>query len=380
MGETQIGRSTEPVTDRLFIGLMSGISMDGIDGVLVRFAPSTAPEVRGHVSLCLPPSLRETLLALNVEGYGELQRAALAANELTRLYAQVVAELLDISGLPAAAITAIGAHGQTVRHRPELGFTCQLNAPALLAEMSGIDVVADFRSRDIAAGGQGAPLVPRFHAMVFGGRGPRAILNLGGIANVTLLLPGQPAWGFDTGPANILLDGWCQRHTGQRYDAGGTWAASGHADPRLLAHLLASEPWFALPGPKSTGRDLFNMAWLDQRLARYTDSTLTPQDIQATLQRLTAHTVAMAINAVAPTTGEILVCGGGAYNNGLLHALAECVQKPVRLTDDEGIPAQQVEALAFAWLAQAHIDRMPASLPTVTGAQGPRVLGALYPA
>jgi len=379
MSMVQSGPRTN-VAGRFFIGLMSGTSVDGVDGVLARFAAGTSPQVLSHVNLAMPAPLRAELLALNVCGQGELQRAALAANQLAQLYALAVAKLLATSGLPADAITAIGAHGQTVRHRPDLGFTLQINAPALLAEMSGIDVVADFRSRDIAAGGQGAPLVPPFHAAVFGGRGARAVLNLGGIANLTLLAPGQPPQGFDTGPANVLLDAWCQRHTGQAYDADGAWAASGSADPTLLVHFIASEPWFALPAPKSTGRDRFNMEWLTQRLNNYPGPPLTAQDIQATLQLLTARTVADAVNTAAPATREVLVCGGGAYNSGLLEALERCLQRPVRLTDTEGVPTQQVEALAFAWLAQAHVDRVPASLPEVTGTQGPRVLGALYPA
>jgi len=365
---------------RFFIGLMSGTSLDGVDGVLARFTLGKTPQVLSHVNLPMASALRAELLALNVGGQEELQRAAVAANQLARLYAQAVAKLLEASAIPAHAITAIGAHGQTVRHRPDLGFTWQINAPALLAEISGIDVVADFRSRDVAAGGQGAPLVPAFHSFVFGAQTPRAVLNLGGIANITLLAPGQPPRGFDTGPANVLLDGWCQRHTGQPYDAGGAWAAKGRADPLLLAHFIASEPWFALPAPKSTGRDLFNMEWLKERLSHYPGPVLAAEDTQATLQMLTARTVANAVNAAAPAITEVLVCGGGAYNKGLLRALAQCLRCPMRLTDDEGVPAQQVEALAFAWLAQAHVDRMPASVPEVTGARGPRVLGALYPA
>lgn len=233
----------------LYIGLMSGTSVDGVDGVLVRLDADQAPQVLASASLPMPENLRRELLALNLAGDDELARAALAANALARLYAQAVAALLRDAGVSASAVTAIGAHGQTVRHRPDSGYTVQLNAPALLAELTGIDVVADFRSRDVAAGGQGAPLVPPFHAAIFGAAHGRAVLNLGGIANVTLLAPGQPARGFDTGPANVFLDAWCQRHLGQPYDAGGRWAATGQVVAPLLEQLIASEPWFALPPP-----------------------------------------------------------------------------------------------------------------------------------
>lgn len=365
---------------RLFIGLMSGTSMDGVDGVLARFLTGHAPQVLAHASLPMPHALGKELLALNRSGPDELQRAALAANALVHVYAQVVKQLLAQQRCQAESVTAIGAHGQTVRHRPDLGFTVQLNAPALLAELTRIDVIADFRSRDIAAGGQGAPLVPTFHAAMFDAPHPRAVLNLGGIANVTLLSPGAPPRGFDTGPANVLLDAWCLRHTGKPYDADGHWAAGGKIIPALLAHLIASEPWFILPVPKSTGRDLFNMAWLEQRLADFGGQDLAPQDVQATLQHLTARTVANAIDAAAPGTQDVLVCGGGAHNSALMRDLAYCLQRPLAPTDSVGVPAQQVEAIAFAWLAQAHLDRRPAGLPEVTGARGARVLGARYPA
>jgi len=365
---------------QLYIGLMSGTSVDGVDGVLVRLDDGQAPAVLASASLPMPADLRRELLALNLSGDDELARAALAANGLARLYAQAVAALLQQAGVQAGDVTAIGAHGQTVRHRPDLGYTVQLNAPALLAELTGIDVVADFRSRDVAAGGQGAPLVPPFHAAIFGAPQGRAVLNLGGIANVTLLEPGQAPRGFDTGPANILLDGWCQRHLGQPYDADGRWAATGQVLAALLEQLIASEPWFALPPPKSTGRDLFNMQWLDDRLAVFDGPKLAPQDVQATLQRLTARTVANAVDAAAAGTQEVFVCGGGARNPGLMRELAYCLQRPVRATDVLGVPAQEVEALAFAWLAQAFVQRRPAGLPAVTGARGPRILGALYPA
>jgi len=399
-------------TGRLFIGLMSGTSMDGADGVLVRlntpqgasasrisptagqrlsrsaFATTTGvidtapgPEVLATAALTMPDTLKHELLALNHSGADELHRAALASQGLVRLYAETVHALLDQAQLPATAIAAIGAHGQTVRHRPELGFTLQLNAPALLAELTGIDVVADFRSRDVAAGGQGAPLVPPFHAAMFSSSAPRAVLNLGGIANVTLLQPGKPPRGFDTGPANVLLDLWCQRHTGRPYDQDGHWAASGQVQAGLLEHLVAGEPWLMLPPPKSTGRDLFNAAWLDNLLHSYENSAaLRPQDVQATLQRFTARTVADALEAAAPATHDVLVCGGGARNAALMRELAMCLQRPVQPTDDAGVPAQWVEALAFAWLAQAFLARIPAGVPEVTGAHGPRVLGALYPA
>lgn len=363
-----------------FIGLMSGTSVDGVDGVLAQLRPGQPPRLLASASLPMPAALRAEFLALNLAGEDELARSALAANELARLYARVVTDLQAHASLPARDIAAIGAHGQTVRHRPDLGYTVQLNAPALLAELTGIDVVADFRSRDVAAGGQGAPLVPPFHAAVFGARQGRAVLNLGGIANVTLLVPGQPPRGFDTGPANVLLDGWCQRHLGRAYDTDGRWAASGQVLAPLLEQLIASEPWFALPPPKSTGRDLFNLRWLDDRLAAFDGPTPAAQDVQATLLRLTARTVANAIDAAGADVRELYVCGGGAHNPGLMRELAYCLQRPVHPTDALGVPAQQVEALAFAWLAQAFLARRPAGLPSVTGARGPRILGALYPA
>jgi anhydro-N-acetylmuramic acid kinase len=372
-----ISRS-DRTADRLFIGLMSGTSLDGVDGVLMRLSADARPQTLSGAALPMPDDLRAELLALNSAGPDELERAARAANALARLYASAVQRLLAEAGLPASAVTAIGAHGQTVRHRPEQGYTIQLNAPALLAELTGIGVVADFRSRDVAAGGQGAPLVPPFHAAMFGNGTPRAVLNLGGIANLTLLAPGQAPRGFDTGPANVLLDAWCRRHTGQAYDADGRWAAGGHADAGLLHALIASEPWLALPPPKSTGRDLFNTAWLDTRLAGW--EHLSAADVQATLQRYTAQTVADALNAALPQAAEVLVCGGGARNAGLMQDLADALQRPVRATDEEGVAAQWMEALAFAWLAQMHVDGLKAGVPDVTGARGPRILGAWYPA
>jgi anhydro-N-acetylmuramic acid kinase len=366
----------------LFIGLMSGTSTDGVDGVLADISPSGQPHTLASTSLPMPVALRDEFLALNLAGGNELARAALAGNALAGLYADAVQSLLSQANVDAAKVRAIGAHGQTVRHDPAAGYTIQINAPAVLAERSGIAVIADFRSRDVAAGGQGAPLVPAFHHALFRSGTPRAILNLGGIANVTLLSADGGIRGFDTGPANVLMDLWVHAKTGQAYDADGAWAASGQADARLLELLIRSEPWFELPPPKSTGRDLFNWSWLTQRIAEFQARPGRPadNDIQATLQQLTAATVAQAIACHAPETREVLVCGGGALNGGLMRDLRRSLPCAVRPTSDLGIPVQMVEALAFAWLAWAHEQGHPAGLPTVTGASGARVLGCKYPA
>lgn len=364
----------------LFIGLMSGTSTDGVDAVLADLSTDRRPLIKAHVSLPMPVALRREFLALNTAGANELTRAAEAGNALAYLYAQAVGYILEQSRTRPENIKAIGAHGQTVRHDPAQGYSIQINAPALLAELTGIDVIADFRARDIAAGGQGAPLVPAFHQAIFACAYPRAILNLGGIANITLLDPGQAVRGFDTGPANILLDLWCHEKTGRPYDAEGRWAASGRSHPGLLESLISGEPWFEQPPPKSTGRDRFNAAWLRQRLDRYADKHIGDNDIQATLQNLTARTVAQAIKTHAPQTREVLACGGGALNTGLMSDLARHLGRPLRSTADLGVPVQLVEALAFAWLAQAHAASRPAGLPAVTGARHASVLGCRYPA
>ncbi len=365
--------------ESLYIGLMSGTSTDGVDAVLADLTDLSRPQIRAQASLPMPEALRREFLALNIAGPDELRRAALAGNALARLYAQAVQDLLEQAQLQPSDIVAIGAHGQTVRHDPAAGYTIQINAPALLAELSQIDVIADFRSRDIAAGGQGAPLVPAFHQSIFRCAHPRTVLNLGGIANVTLLNPAKEVRGFDTGPANVLLDLWCQQKTGQAYDEDGRWAASGTPHPQLLAALIADEPWFALPPPKSTGRDLFNWAWLQQRLLPFADQKLPDNDVQATLQSLTARTVADAIHTQAPETRDVLVCGGGALNTALMRDLEHYLQRPVMPTSKLNVEVQLVEALAFAWLAWAHVNRHPAGLPAVTGASAARVLGCKYP-
>ena len=362
----------------LTIGLMSGTSLDGIDGVLASISPRGEPKLLARASRALPSPLRDELLALNRQGSNELHRASMAANDLMRAYATVVHDLLHSGNLAATEIAAIGAHGQTVRHRPELCYTTQLSAPALLAELTGIGVVADFRSRDVAAGGQGAPLVPAFHQAVFGKHQPCVILNLGGMANVTILRANAPVIGFDTGPANVLLDLWCERHTGQAFDRDGRWGASGHANQALLDQLLTREPWFRLSPPKSTGRDLFHSAWLDERLKDHVG--VSAQDVQATLVELTARTIIDALRSMGVGNLAIFVCGGGANNPCLLAALQSQWDGPIQTTDNLGIPTQDVEALAFAWLAWAHLNKIAGNLPEVTGAQGSRVLGAFWPA
>ena len=365
----------------LYIGIMSGTSLDGVDAVLADLGAGIA--VLGHVHRPLAEDLRAELLALNHSGADELHRAALAGNALARSYAAAVHALLADCGVRAGDVRAIGAHGQTVRHMPAefdaTGYTIQVLQPALLAELCGIAVVADLRSRDVAAGGQGAPLVPSFHREVFGRPGRTlAVLNLGGIANLTLLQAGGSTLGFDCGPANALLDHWCERHLGTAFDAEGRWAAGGQVLVPLLATMLA-EPYFGRPPPKSTGRDLFNPGWLQTQLAPHPDAG--PRDVQATLAELTARTACEALVRSAPDARELLVCGGGAGNEHLMTRLAALLPGcDVLPTDARGLPATQVEACAFAWLANAHCERRPGNLPAVTGARGARVLGAMYPA
>jgi anhydro-N-acetylmuramic acid kinase len=368
-----------------YIGLMSGTSLDGVDGVLVDLGACDQGQVRvlAHAHRPFDPAVAAELLALNQAGPNELHRAALAANRLAQLSAAVVQALLSDAGLGPADVRAIGSHGQTVRHAPGefdgLGYTLQLNNPALLADLTGIDVVGDLRSRDVAAGGQGAPLVPAFHQALFASTGShRAVLNLGGIANLTLLPADGQTAGFDCGPANVLLDGWCHRHLGQAFDRDGAWAAQGAIDAQLLT-AMQSDPYFDAPPPKSTGRDRFHLRWLDAHLAAL--PAVRPVDVQASLAELTSWAAASALKRHLPGVQELLVCGGGARNGHLMARLRAALPNcGVVCTDTAGLPAEQVEAVAFAWLARCCVLRRPANLPRVTGAAGPRVLGALYPA
>jgi anhydro-N-acetylmuramic acid kinase len=366
----------------LYIGLMSGTSLDGVDGVLADF--STTPlRVRAHASSAFDADFRSQLLALNTSGADEIHRCAAAAHALVQAYAAVVGQLLSSAGVRASDVQAIGAHGQTVRHQPRAfgatGYTTQINNPALLAELTGIDVVADFRSRDVAAGGQGAPLAPFFHQAQFSQAGVAVgVLNLGGISNLTLLRGDGSMTGFDCGPANALMDGWGEQHTGQPYDRGGAWAASGTVQPELLAQLLA-HPYFTQMPPKSTGRDLFNRAWLDAALAPH--AALAPVDVQATLAELTARSCAAELLRHGPQAAELVVCGGGAFNTHVMQRLAALLPGVAVVSSAQrGLPPQQVEGAAFAWLARKAVQREKLALQSTTGAQGARVLGCIYPA
>jgi anhydro-N-acetylmuramic acid kinase len=374
----------------LFIGLISGTSADGIDAALVRFdgpadeAATGCELLHGH-TYAWPEDLRAQLVALgqgasldSIDALGTLDV------RLGEHFAGAALALMREAGVDAGQVRAIGSHGQTVRHRPAGAafdgahpFTMQLGDAHVIAERTGVATVADFRRRDVAAGGHGAPLLPALHAaLLHAPDEDRAVLNLGGIANFTLLPARGDVRGFDTGPANALMDAWCLRHTGQAYDAGGAFAGSGRVDAALLARLL-DEAWFALPPPKSTGREVFHLDWVGARLAGHESAA----DVQATLLALTARTVADALRAQQPATRRVLACGGGVHNPGLLRAIAaELPGVVVESTAVHGVDPDFVEAMGFAWLARQCLARLPGNLPSVSGARGPRVLGVVHPA
>jgi len=369
----------------LYIGLMSGTSLDGIDAVLAKIGPNGEASTQTAVSAPFSAELRNALFELQSPGANELHREKQAGNALALAYAEAVSGLLKKANFQPSDIAAIGAHGQTIRHQPHLGdmaYTHQTLNAALLAEKTGIDVIADFRSRDLAAGGHGAPLVPAFHAQQFTSSENLAILNIGGIANLTLLPKNGVVTGFDCGPGNMLMDAWIHEHQGNTFDENGTWALQGKVNEGLLVEMLA-DSFFSKAPPKSTGRDDFHLAWLQKKLG---NSNHHAEDVQATLLHLTAHSVLEALVRHAPQTQKLIVCGGGARNNALMNLLQVKAQhlfkKPIEITtsDSAGIDPQLVEALAFAWLAWAHKEKRPANLPAVTGAKGPRILGACYPA
>jgi anhydro-N-acetylmuramic acid kinase len=362
----------------LYLGMISGTSMDAIDAALVDF--DTAPlALVAAGATPFEPRLKARITALidspdkvPLDEIGQIDVAVAQA------FARCALELLRDAGVDAASVTALGSHGQTLRHRPDLPipFTWQIGDPNTLAELTGITVVGDFRRRDVAAGGQGAPLLPVFHDQVFRSDGEdRVILNLGGIANVTLLKRGEPLSGFDTGPANRLLDVWISRHRGVGYDENGAWAGTGRPDAALLQDLLG-EPYLSLPPPKSTGRELFNMRWLEKRLG---GTLRRPEDVQATLLEYTAATVTDAVRRYAPGAA-VYACGGGAHNAAQLASLARrLAPNRVATTQALGLDPDYVEAIAFAWFARRTLAGLPSSAGSVTGARGARVLGGIYP-
>lgn len=360
-----------------YLGVMSGTSLDGLDIALVR--QEDRPTLLAHHYLPMPAALRAELLALCASGPDELARAATAEQQWVELAAEGIHELLKREQLSPDDIRAIGSHGQTVRHEPARGFTVQIGNPALLAELTGIEVVADFRRRDVAAGGQGAPLVPAFHEALFDTQdSPCAVLNVGGFSNLSLIEPGREVRGFDCGPGNVLLDAWIGKVRGETFDRDGAWAASGLLNEALLLRLM-SDPYFAGRGPKSTGRELFNLHWLESHLAAL--PPLPAADVQRTLLELTVHSITESLQQAQSDTAELLVCGGGAHNGALMQRLQALLPScRVASTATRGVPPDWVEAMAFAWLAHCCLERIPANRPSVTGARGLRVLGAIYPA
>jgi anhydro-N-acetylmuramic acid kinase len=355
---------------------MSGTSLDGIDAALVDFADGQVQLGDMHYQ-AYGQGLKDALLALHHPANNELHQAQLVGNELAQHYAAATAVLLQKNNITSNQVRAIGCHGQTIRHRPEQGYTLQLGNAALLAELTGITVISDFRSRDIAAGGQGAPLVPAFHDKML--RHPdihRVIVNIGGISNLTDLSPDRPTIGFDCGPGNLLMDAWCRQHLGKPYDDSGKWAATGKILPALLEKML-NEPFFALPPPRSSGRDLFNMAWLQDQLRGGEQA----EDVQASLLELTCRIIAQAVQQHCGGAKEIYLCGGGAHNQILHSRLAFLLSGSiVQTTDVLGVDGDYLEAIAFAWLAQQTLHGHAANLPAVTGARHSCILGAIHPA
>jgi anhydro-N-acetylmuramic acid kinase len=380
------------MTRKLFIGLMSGTSLDGVDVALVEFKDEKPQPLLTHF-LAYPSTLRSAVLALQHPTANELEETALISNALAKLYALAIEQLLAKAQLSPSDITAVGCHGQTIRHRPGfgdgIGFTMQIGNAALLTELCQITVVADFRSRDVAAGGQGAPLVPAFHQAVFADKQlNRAIINLGGIANITYLSRNDNSTateqnsvvGFDSGPGNMLLDAWIKQQLGQDYDANGAWASSGQTIPALLRRLL-QEDFFAAPPPKSTGRDLFNLTWLENNLQAVAslNAAMPAHDVAHTLVDLSAESVYAGLKMHCPAVDEVYLCGGGAHNQLLVKKLQSLLGPiPCKLTDSLGIDVDWVEAVAFAWLAKQCLDKKTANLAPVTGAGGARILGAIY--
>jgi len=357
--------------------------MDAVDAVAVQF-DGNRPKMLGSIEIELPIELKERLLSLCSPGANEIDLMGALDIEIGELFADAANALLKHCQLDTEQVVAIGSHGQTIRHRPPntqintRPFTLQIGDPNTICHRTGITTVADFRRRDMAAGGQGAPLVPAFHKAIFGGESQSsAVINIGGVANVTLLPnDGSNVTGFDTGPGNALMDAWSHQHTGNAIDMGGNWARSGELNTSLLALLLA-DSYFAQQPPKSTGREAFNMTWLRRHLAQL--PTIAPEDVQMTLLELTAVTIADAVANALPSCQSILVCGGGAFNNFLMERLQHHCNASIQSTSAYGICPKQVEACAFAWMAREVIKGRPAGMSSVTGASRNTLLGGIYP-
>ncbi len=371
----------------LYLGLLSGTSMDGVDACIVRFTDNGRAQLVAQYTTAYPNDLLTELRALmQADAVRAMPRVARLDAWLGDFFAQTANNLIDSCKLKRSDIHAIGSHGQTLHHDPhgDYPYSLQLGDPHRIAELTGLTVVADFRRRDIAAGGQGAPLVPPAHAALFADAlETRVIANIGGIANITILPPKNqqttPVRGFDTGPGNTLMDAWTQLHLEQAYDRDGAWAHGGQVHQGLLARLLA-EPYFAQAAPKSTGPELFNLAWLQARAGELLGA-IAPQDVQATLLELSARSLMEAIEANAQNAARVLICGGGAYNNALMQRLRTlAADQSIESTADYGIEPAWVEAVAFAWLARQTLLGLPGNLPAVTGAKGLRILGAIYSA
>lgn len=384
-----------------YIGLMSGTSLDGIDAVIVEFPPDQPTKIhtKSRLHLPLPEALQREILALNTPNQiDELHRSSLLDRQLGEVFAHAVNTLIEQSGIDKSEIIAIGSHGQTLRHNPNLAqhaYTVQIGDPNTIAEITGITTVADFRRRDIAANGQGAPLVPPFHHFAFGADTKhRVVVNIGGMANISVIPKrecviqgydsvGYDFLGYDTGPGNCLMDAWIQQSEGKQFDKNGDWAKQGKINQALLNQLL-KHPFFAETAPKSTGREAFNLAWVQEQIALINENGVNPIDIQTTLAELTAHTISDEIlasikaNQIALENTEVFICGGGAHNQHLLNRLASLLNLAVKTTDALGVNPDDVEAIAFAWLAYKTINKEPSNSPAATGAKGPRILGGIY--
>ena len=373
------------MTQDLYVGLMSGTSVDSIDAALIELDQrGGTSRLLHHHSAAIDSGTRADILALCQSGTAEIERMGELDRKLGHLFASACLQLLDSAHISASQIKAIGSHGQTIRHRPptrsrapERAFTCQIGDPNTIAELTGITTVADFRRRDIAAGGQAAPLVPCFHQAAFSATDcNRLIVNIGGMANVTVLEGKHLVAGYDTGPGNVLLDGWIHQHRGEHYDNGGRWAAAGEVNNSLL-EIFLQHSYFQLPPPKSTGRETFNLPWLKQQLAKC--ASPSPQDVQATLLELSARSICQSLNHLKTQAQELYVCGGGAHNTKLMQRIATLMAPvPVNTTATLGIAPDWVEASAFAWLASQTLKGRSGSSPLVTGAQGERILGGIY--